>query len=297
MRSKNLIKRQDIVDRVRACPECKKSHLSFVDLCPNCKSLDIEQQKSLHCFNCGFVGPESNFKKNGVLVCSNCDTRLRHIGVDYDRPFEQFHCRSCSELFIEPEVTARCMECSHKSTPEQLNLEVIYSYELSEKGHEFCLYGVETASLDKLLETSLIPHEVFIFTANWLNKLAKRSEEQAYSLMALRVINSSSVVAKQGYAETQKIIQSLSQKVHDLIRSTDLVTRYSSDLYLLLLPITDFKGANVLKEKIMNELEIIQAGRESALEIGIALYSSSENGVSEEEIGQVITMLVNELQE
>jgi hypothetical protein len=49
LRSKNLIARQDLVDRVRACPECKKAHLSFVDLCPNCKSLDIDQQKSLHC--------------------------------------------------------------------------------------------------------------------------------------------------------------------------------------------------------------------------------------------------------
>ena len=44
-----------LLDRQRECMYCRSSHLSFVDICPNCSSIDIKLQPSLHCFTCGCV--------------------------------------------------------------------------------------------------------------------------------------------------------------------------------------------------------------------------------------------------
>lgn len=298
LRSQKLIQQEQLIDRVRSCPECKRAHLSFIDDCPNCKSLDIEKQKSLHCFNCGFVGPETKFQRNGVLICPNCDTRLRHIGVDYDRPFEQFHCKSCSELFIDPEVRARCMQCGKNSSPDNLSLEVIYNYRLSEKGRDVCRHGREIVGLERLMESSLIPSEVFTFAANWLSQLSIRHQEQSYSLLAIKIMNLAALIDLESYAEVQQTIYALSQRVRSLIRVTDLVTCTSDDLYFILLPSTNNEGALVLKQKILTELSILQSDHESPLKIEISTFSSSnQEAGNKEDINSVMAKLINELSE
>ena len=297
LRSRNVIKDDLLIDRVRSCPQCKRAHLSFIDVCPNCKSLDIEKQKSLHCFNCGFVGPESKFQRNGVLVCPNCETRLRHIGADYDRPFEQCHCKSCSELFIDPEVRARCMQCGKNSSPDELALELINSYQLAEKGREVCRHGEELGSLNSLINLTLIPVEVFTFALNWLDKLFIRHPEQVYSLLALKVQNISALIDKKGYEEAQATIRALSQRLREVIRVTDLVTRSADDLYFILSPSTPNEGAQVIKDKLLSALISIQPDHELILRVEISSYSASSEKPEAQDAIEIMSVLANEVTE
>ncbi|WP_092387130.1 TackOD1 domain-containing metal-binding protein [Halopseudomonas salegens] len=76
----------ELIDRIRLCSKCNSARLNYVDLCPECNALDIAREPALHCFTCGHVAAQENFLKDGMMLCPNCLTRLRHIGSDYDRP-------------------------------------------------------------------------------------------------------------------------------------------------------------------------------------------------------------------
>lgn len=297
LRSKSFIKNDLMVDRVRTCPVCKRAHLSFIDACPNCQSVDIEKQKSLHCFNCGFVGPESKFQRNGVLVCPNCDTRLRHIGTDYDRPFEQYHCKNCHELFIEPDARARCMDCGKNSSPDELTLDVIYTYQLGEKGREACRHGEEVINLNQLMDLVLLPTEVFSFAVSWLDKLSVRYQEQPYSLIALKINNVGALVEKEGYEEAQATIIALSDRVRAVIRSTDICTRTADDLYFFLFPSTPKEGAQIIKEKFSGAIVGALPESKSVLKIDMASFSSSKEKPEPQNITELMNMLANEVSE
>ena len=82
MEEQGWFERGDLIDRIRLCQSCNSGHLNYVDTCPQCRSLEITRQPALHCFTCGHVGAQEQFIKDGIMICPNCLTRLRHIGSD-----------------------------------------------------------------------------------------------------------------------------------------------------------------------------------------------------------------------
>ncbi len=108
MSEQGLLVSGELIDRIRLCTKCNSARLNYVDVCPECRDLDIAKEPALHCFTCGHVAPQDEFLKDGLMLCPNCLTRLRHIGSDYDRPMENLSCRACNVSFIDSLVHARC---------------------------------------------------------------------------------------------------------------------------------------------------------------------------------------------
>ncbi len=132
--SEGYYDRGPLVDRIRLCRSCNSGHLNYVDICGQCHSLEIARQPCLHCFNCGHVAPQEEFRRNSTLLCTNCLTQLRHIGCDYDRPLENYRCWDCKSLFIDATVEARCLNCGSHHKPEELAVREIRPIRLSDKG-------------------------------------------------------------------------------------------------------------------------------------------------------------------
>ena len=122
------------VDRVRHCRKCNSAHPHYHDVCPQCKSIQIEKSPGLHCFTCGHVAPQADFMRDGKLVCPQCQTRLRHIGVDYDRPLTQYGCLDCHHVFLEADVQVRCLDCGDVTDPDSLEVRTVAPLRLSSHG-------------------------------------------------------------------------------------------------------------------------------------------------------------------
>ena len=131
----------ELVDRIRLCPYCQTGNLNYIDSCPICGSIDFAKKKMIHCFTCGHVAPDENFKNGMTYVCPRCNSALRHIGSDYDRPVESHLCNTCGQRFIEPEVKAECLQCRKKSAPQDLLVRQLYNYRLSAKGKRAVMTG------------------------------------------------------------------------------------------------------------------------------------------------------------
>ncbi|WP_255555497.1 diguanylate cyclase domain-containing protein [Enterovibrio paralichthyis] len=246
----------ELVDKVRFCPSCQSGHLNYVETCPHCKGLDIRHEHSLHCFTCGHVADQEAFTRSGKLVCPNCLTQLRHIGVDYDRPLETYVCQSCKHRFSEAQTKARCLSCDTFSAPNTLIARQIYRFDT----------GMQTASLLRNGQTFQIPalslnHLVdapfLLSLLPWINKLARRHQQQ-HLILALHLPGLENYGQKHGELKTLSLTEHLSERLNGLLRDTDLCCQYTLDTLLLLMPQTPQAALGRLQEKITELASLIE---------------------------------------
>lgn len=244
-------------DRVRLCCKCHSGHLNYIDLCPQCRSIEIDMQTSLHCFNCGHVDSQQAFSRSGGLSCPNCLQRLRHIGVDYDRPIENQHCNSCNSLFLEAKVEAVCLHCGHGHQPDELTIRRISDFELAEQGRELVRHGVQQQLFAALGEQMSRAH--FLWLLQWHNQLALRHGHE-HLLLVLDLQALAPDLAGSGEARALTLLDALKQRLLSLVRVTDACSSHDDQGVLLLLPYTGESQLPALKQKLQRLNDSVPEG-------------------------------------
>jgi GGDEF domain-containing protein len=248
---RKLLAPEQLVDRLRHCPKCDGAHLNYIDACPNCAGIDIVQKPFLHCFTCGHVGPEERFFSQDKLVCPQCATALRHIGADYDRPLENFQCNGCAHVFVDPQVTARCLHCRQTSAPDALIARPVYAFRLTELGRLSARTGDVEDVFSMLDSLNNVSRAYFESILDWLLALCRRHKEEQFSLVAVRIANIVELTDRIGRFQVRSLMDEFVRRVRELIRTTDLTTRSSRHTLWLLLPKTHAAGQQTVRERIM----------------------------------------------
>lgn len=240
----NLIETQTLIDRIRQCKKCNSGHVNYIDLCPHCRSIDIEMRTSLHCFNCGNVDRQEMFSRGGNLICPNCLQQLRHIGVDYDRPIENQHCNSCNSFFIESKVEAQCLSCGQEHQVDDLKVRRIESFSLSAAGRDYVLNGVLQNMLSSLGEH--MNRSQFLWLVQWNNHVAQRHGHE-HVLIALSPDYENLETMDEAIVSQ---MDSVKERLLNIIRVTDACNSNDSQGILLLLAFTNQQHLPVLKNKL-----------------------------------------------
>ena len=128
-----------VQSKVNLCYDCNSGYLNFAESCTKCHSLDLKTENLIHHFRCAYIGPESDFVKGDQLVCPKCDTALKHIGIDYDKPSEIHICNNCNHTTQETTMMAKCVDCGKENELNQLTTHTIYEYRPTEKGRNKAL--------------------------------------------------------------------------------------------------------------------------------------------------------------
>ncbi len=252
MIKRDWLEPRQLIDRLRHCERCRSVHLNYVDVCPACQSLDIENAQLLHCFTCGHVAPQKNFLKAGALCCPNCQTALRHIGTDYNRPLEQLHCRDCQNIFIESEVVARCLACNKEQEPAKLPVASIHEYGLSDLGRHAARRGETYLAPNPLSHLKNQAPETFVGILDWMLKLASRHQGGTpFSLIGLSLKAPAALQQSLGEVGLYQLLDGFAARLAELTRDTDIACRSDDNLFWLLLPQTDPKGAQHIAERTL----------------------------------------------
>lgn len=138
------------VNKIHLCPKCQHSHLLYYETCPKCGSSELHIEQMIHHFACANISAESTYNSGGQLVCPKCHERLRHIGVDYDRPASLYSCDNCNNSFISPVTKASCTYCETETNVKELIPHDIYEFEITPEGADsiahslYSLYSINS---------------------------------------------------------------------------------------------------------------------------------------------------------
>lgn len=265
-----------LIDRQRECTDCRSSHLSFVDVCPNCLSIDIGMQASLHCFTCGCVDVQERFLHSGTLICPKCHTQLRHIGSDYDRPIENYRCHSCSQSFVEGEVQVRCAMCEKEMESNELIQNEIRNWRLSDKGRTIAFRGEVFDLSSGFDQLNFISRELFIHDLDWMMITSRRYPNVNFSLFGIYFPNLPELVELFNHARLLQMLESFAQQLRSLLRTPDLSTRTAENMLWLLLPNTDEQGLFGFHKRIEGSMKLLLEQSEHKLDFRFISISSQK---------------------
>ena len=231
-----------LIDRTRHCRNCGSAHLHFLDVCPHCSSIQIRRAASLHCFTCGHVAPEADFHTDAGMVCPKCATRLRHIGVDYDRPLTQYACASCHHSFVDASVVARCLDCDTRADPAGLDVREVGTLRLTSHGRAALRAGQIHESFAALELANHVVPNYFRHMVDWALATQLRHGEFGFGLMLIEFLNAAELVEAHGASRAFLMIDEFARRLHELLRQSDVSTRTTEERLWLFLPFSSAAG-------------------------------------------------------
>ena len=285
----------DFFEKIHLCNRCYCGFLNFIEVCPNCGSSDLVEEDLIHHFPCAYVGPESDFVRDGQLICPKCDKMLEGLGADYDKPAVIYKCNQCGFVAQEPDVKTICNNCEKESLPEDLILQTVKIYKMTSLGENFAIYGFESPLLKSLREQlNILPYSLFLSLIQIELERSKRYGVES-SVLAFNIANLNDIYEKLG-----KNIDMLLKEIGALIlimmetRKCDILTVLNEGTVLLLLPHTPPQGAKVAKNRLVTQIQKLIKEN-----VGInPVIKSSILSISQKEIKQsdeLIEELLNDL--
>ena len=286
---RGYLKTQEVMNELQICPGCEGGLLNFNHCCPNCDSIDLHIEPFVHCFTCGNVGPVKEFMKHQELVCNRCQTVLKHIGIDYDKPLEDKICEKCQHRFFDPNTRYMCLACEKMGDPEDLKTRKLYALHLTKKGEELAKNRLKNLEVDLGAFFELINFNILELIIQWQVRVAQRHKEIEFVAGVIFIENIDALIEEIGYLKTEKQLVLFYENARDLFRKTDLLSVEDDKLFCLL-TMTNLKYIPIIQERI-RDFDKENTNKGSKLVIKFGFISSTEileNNLDKE-------LLVNEM--
>lgn len=239
-------------DRIHCCPQCRSGHLSVREECHSCMSANICEEVVVHHFQCAFEAPESRFRTEMGLVCPKCARKLRHIGLDYDKPGSITRCSDCGSINDKPNVGFKCISCGMHSKSDQVPVRTWYTYSMTASGLQSILQEREASASSTALRSD---------SFRTLLEYAQREQREFGSLY--QVVRVSFANRSQIEAENTRLWQQSLLLVIDVLQGTLREVdafREERDGFLILMPRTDAAGAQRTMARLATRLaSVLQA--------------------------------------
>lgn len=265
-----------VEDEVQVCPYCKNSLINYKNICPQCQSVDIKRQRFLHCFSCGNTGPEQDFLKNDAIICANCNTKLRHIGIDYDRPLEEYCCNDYKHSFMEPEVCSHCLSCHKEFSPEHLISHKLSAYRLSDKGVNFIINKGALDLGDLKDEHSFFDPSFFMLFLDWMMHACIRYDYMSFTVFNIAIANNTQLLEAYGVIKTRQLCDDFFNFLRSYFRNTDIFTRRQNEVATVLFTQTSSKEIEPI---IKNIKRFIEEAQEESVKIAVAMHTLSSDNI------------------
>jgi diguanylate cyclase (GGDEF)-like protein len=272
---------RETANRVRMCPECDDSRLSFREACPNCKSLNIQQQEMVTHFACAFSAPLQHFRRGGDLVCPKCNQILRHIGVDYEKPSKLFTCFACETVFRDPTVEAQCLRCNCVCTPGQTIERTVYRFLVTPLAEQAVIEGhITGVNLEVLLRNT----QTGLYSKSYFEHEVRRElvrferYKSPFCLLLVRV-NHFDEITTMHPSEAARFAESIFKAVSSGLRVLDTTCVWSMDTLGVLLSETPKANAGEVVRRVhdnVQKLEYLYSIRKPSVSIGV---TSNEDGL------------------
>lgn len=269
LKDREILKFKKFVKSFFCCSNCSSVKALFSEICFECKSEDIFLDDFLHCYACGNISPESQFMStDDELICSQCKSKLKHIGVDYDRPLESYSCMNCDSIFMEPEVITECIDCGTITSTERMKKQKVNEYTLTNKAQQYIRMNLLEYSMSMFDDINYIVPEFFYNLIEWAYSMQDRDKAYEFSLLYINIFDYVNITD----------ISILSKSLKNALRKTDMLTRWKENQSIWAwLPNTPLEGAEIVADKL-KRIHMSEGGSlEDAIEIKTFYSTDIEN--------------------
>jgi GGDEF domain-containing protein/predicted Zn-ribbon and HTH transcriptional regulator len=251
-----------LTDKVHLCPSCGWHTLNFVEVCPRCRSLDIEIENVIHHFACAYVGPWSEFKKGVDLVCPKCNDVLRHLGMDYERPSDTYVCRGCGYVFTDSAVEGHCFRCKNVASAPQLSAQNVYEYMPNPKSSRAVEYGrIQGLDLQSVLfeeRSRTFRRDFLIFEIDREIYRARRYKSPlSLALIAIQGMEAGAKI--HGATGLAEIRREVFEHIASTLRDLDVVSAVNDGWAAVLLPETPLAAATTVTQRLKRSVSDFQS--------------------------------------
>lgn len=256
----DFLKNRDLVvgtfiDKIHHCPHCYSAYLNFREICYKCGSADLYKEDLIHHFRCAYEGPESDFFTEKGLVCPKCHKALKQIGVDFDRPSEIFTCNSCKQIFQDPDVDVKCINCGEETVIDNVLERRVERYYLTALGKTSAQNGIMFTLKDELKETlDIVDFSVFRKVVDVERARIGRYKKSKSSVIRLSFHNYIELAAIEG-DNLEHLNQEIGEAIKQLTRTSDVISFRNNTELLLLFTETSEEWSIHALERIVETLK------------------------------------------
>ncbi len=263
------------VDKIHLCPACTHYNLNFREVCTTCASSNIAPTTHIHHYPCGYVAPETEYRRGLDYVCPKCNKVLRHIGIDYEEPSAPMMCSECAAVFSDADVSCLCLNCEARFDVSNAIKHPIMSYQLNPQG----VNAVETGRLaesEHHLYAPDFPVYNEIVLTDHLKQLFLNSVRYGTELCVLQIqfVLKGNEVAHVGLNDVHSWLRQVILRIKEAVRDADIVGMLQSDRLGLVMPGTGEQAVKPVYEKLEQALR--SSYREQYVDdaIQVELYST-----------------------
>lgn len=237
-----------IIDKVNLCKSCLGGYLNFRESCTNCQSIDLKTVELIHHFRCAYIGPATDFEKNGKLICPKCDKEMRHIGIDYDKPSEINECNTCGHQSQESTMKASCVDCGTENELQYLQTRAINNYTLTSFGRDLATTGIrkfDNQTIPSQEDNRIIPYDVWKIMHR--HELERTQLRQTKSKLGVLMLNEQAL-SHLDQSTREKIMRESLLVISHYLRTVDFITARDLNTFLMILPEKKNEEVAALKE-------------------------------------------------
>jgi len=242
-------------DRVHLCGDCGAARMAAREVCPACRSSQLDEMSLVHHYRCGHQGPRPAFEQREThqLVCPKCRRIVRHYGVDYDVPGSVTVCMACGETTSDPDAAFTCADCGATTPADAAAMRDWFHYELSPSGWEAVHTGnVPTTDLQALLRGQQVPgHQAPRDLAVLINYSRRVFNRYERPFLAMTV--QPRPRADAGGAKRARAFTLATDVIRDTLRESDFVSALPEQI-VILLPETPRDQATRVRERLSAQL-------------------------------------------
>lgn len=276
---------REFFDKIILCPFCKNYNLNIREVCPSCKSPHLKIVDMVHHYRCAYTGIEDEFKQGIDYVCPKCHKELKNIGVDYDKPGQNYFCEACKTLSVGAETTGQCRACDQIFNIENAFRQVIYSYHITPSAKEVVEQGT---FLDFAAEESLIDQEVDVYNLRYLRSLLPHELKQAehfkrpHSLLMLSVENYQDLRQQKGEVVAVKLMKDLTLALKECLRDVDVPARFHENSIVVMMPELGQKAVQESAQKIQEKIAKDLKPHYESTKLAIRVVTFPDDGKNED---------------
>jgi hypothetical protein len=240
-------------DRLHFCPACNSSRLNVREECSACRSADLREESIVNHFRCAHQALERQFTQGETLICPKCRQRLRHFGVDYDRPGSATVCHACGHVDAEAAIGFLCVDCGAKTDAAVVSTWDWYAYALTDLGERRLLSG----DLGALRSNAVSESEVFrILSAHWMHVQARYGRPA--TMLRLLFTRAAEVRASQGARVLALAAKQAAEIVRGELLAPDFMVETPEGM-LIVLPETDTRAADGPRRRLLERIASVLA--------------------------------------